>query len=89
MIIRYFHNLLISNRTFLLEQGLALKGFMQLLMKQRNTGEKWSKEERKQLKQQLKIISLTIPALVVFLLPGGGILLPILAEVLDRRKEKR
>jgi hypothetical protein len=86
---RYIRNLLISNKKFLMDQALALKGFMQLLMKQRNTGEKWTKEEKKQLKQQLKTMSLTIPAVVVFLIPGGGLLLPMLAEVLDRRKQKR
>lgn len=86
---KYLRKLLESNKKFLLDQAVAIAGFMQLLMKQRNTDQKWTREEKKQLKQQLKTISLTVPAVLIFLLPGGGILLPILAEVLDRRKEKR
>jgi len=30
-----------------------------------------------------------IPAVAIFSLPGGSFLLPILAEVLDRRKTRR
>lgn len=86
---RYLRKLLESNKKFLLDQAVAIAGFMQLLMKQRNTGQKWTRREKRLLKHQLKTMSLSIPALIIFLLPGGGILLPILAEVLDRRKEKR
>jgi hypothetical protein len=89
MIRHYFMKLFISNKNFVLNQALALHGFMQLLMKQRNTGQKWTKEEKKQLKQQLRTMSLVVPAMVVLLLPGGGILLPLFAEALDRRKKKR
>jgi hypothetical protein len=89
MIRHYLIKLFISNKHFLLDQALALQGFMQLLMKQRNTGEKWTKEEKKQLKQQMKTMSLAVPAIVVLLLPGGGILFPLFAEALDRRKNKR
>jgi NhaP-type Na+/H+ or K+/H+ antiporter len=37
----------------------------------------------------LKNISKIIPAVVVFSLPGGSFLLPVLAEALDRRKTRR
>jgi hypothetical protein len=37
----------------------------------------------------MKEISKIVPVVVVFLLPGGTILIPFLAEVLDRRKEPR
>jgi hypothetical protein len=37
----------------------------------------------------LKNLSKIIPALIIFLLPGGSFLLPILADVLDRRKTRR
>ena len=30
-----------------------------------------------------------VPVIVIFILPGGTILLPLLAEILDRRKKKR
>ena len=62
---------------------------MQLLMKNRNTGEKWTREDKKKIKLHLKSISKLVPALIIFLLPGGLLLLPFLAKVLDRRKAKR
>ncbi len=68
---------------------LSIKGLMQLLMKIRNTDEKWTREEKKEIKRHLKNIAKIIPALIIFFLPGGSFLLPILAEVLDRRKTRR
>jgi hypothetical protein len=89
MIAGYFKRLIIKNKTFILEEVLAVKGLMQLLMKQRNTDQKWTMEERREIKNHLKNISKVIPALIIFLLPGGSLLLPFLAEVLDRRKTRR
>jgi hypothetical protein len=89
MIIAYFKRLIIKNKAFILEEVLAVKGLMQLLMKQRNTDQKWTKEEKREIKNHLKSISKVIPALIIFLLPGGSLLLPFLAEVLDRRKTRR
>jgi hypothetical protein len=73
----------------ILDHAVEIKGFMYLLMKNRNTGEKWTKEEKKQLKAHIKQISKMTTVLIIFLLPGGMILLPILAEILDRRKNRR
>jgi hypothetical protein len=78
-----------NNKEFILNQVLAVKGLMQLLMKSRNTGEKWTREEKKEIKTHLKSISKIVPVIIIFLLPGGSLLLPILAEVLDRRKTRR
>lgn len=89
MIKHYIHRLLEANKSFLLEQAVAIKGFMQLLMKQRNTGEKWTRREKREIRRHLKMISWSVPAIVIFLLPGGGFLFPVLAEILDRRKKKR
>lgn len=89
MIIAYFKRLIVKNKAFILEEVLAVKGLMQLLMKQRNTDQKWTKEEKREIKNHLKSISKVIPALIIFLLPGGSLLLPVLAEVLDRRKIRR
>ena len=66
-----------------------MKGLMYLLMKNRNTGEKWSREEKTEIKNHLRNISKVIPIIIVILLPGGTLLLPFLAEVLDRRKKRR
>jgi hypothetical protein len=89
MIIRYFKGLLTKNKAFLLGQVLAVQGLMQLLMKNRNTGEKWTREEIREIKKHLRHISKMVPVIIVFLLPGGSLLLPFLAEVLDRRKTIR
>jgi hypothetical protein len=85
----YFKRLIIKNKEFILEQVLAVKGLMQLLMKQRNTNQEWTKEEIKEIKKHLKNIYKLVPALIIFLLPGGSLLLPFLAEILDRRKTSR
>jgi hypothetical protein len=89
MIKRYLLGLLSKNREFLLNQSLAMQGFMQVLMKQRNTGERWTGEEKKQIRQHLKTMAVAVPVIIFFLAPGGGLLLPLLVDVLDRRKNKR
>jgi len=89
MIIEYFKGLFIKNKEFILKEVLEVKGLMQLLMKYRNTGEKWTREEKKEIKMHVKNISKVVPFLLIFLLPGGSLLLPFLSEVLDRRKSTR
>jgi hypothetical protein len=89
MVRRYFKRLFALNKGAILMEVLAVRGLMQLLMKRRNTDEKWTREEKKEIRIHLKNISKIVPALVIFSLPGGSFLLPILAEVLDRRKTRR
>jgi len=89
MIIGYFKKLIIKNREFILTEVLSVKGLMCLLMKSRNTGEKWTRDEKMEIKNHLRVISKMIPIILIFLLPGGSLFLPFLAEVLDRRKKRR
>jgi hypothetical protein len=89
MIRAFFKNQLLKNKALFFQEAQRISGFLYLLMKQRNTGEKWTPEERKEIKRQLKILAMYIPILLIFLLPGGSILLPFLAEVMDRRKVSR
>lgn len=89
MIIDYFKKLITRNREFILKEVLEVKGLMQLLMKYRNTGQIWTREEKKEIVVHLKSLSRVIPALIIFLLPAGTLLLPFLVEVLDRRGNKR
>ncbi len=56
------------------------KELYELLMKA--TNEPLSQEEKQKVQEQLMDIVKTIPALAIFALPGGGILLPILIKVL-------
>jgi hypothetical protein len=89
MIKRYLKRVFIINKEAILMEVLSIRGLMQLLMKTRNTDQKWTREERKEIKRHLRTIAKIIPAAAIFFLPGGSFLLPILAEVLDRRKTRR
>jgi hypothetical protein len=89
MIKKYLKRLFIINKQAILMEVLSITGLMQLLMKIRNTDEKWTREERKEIKRHLKNIAKIVPAVAIFSLPGGSLLLPILAEALDRRKTRR
>ncbi|MGA2463703.1 MAG: hypothetical protein ABSH06_05045 [Thermodesulfobacteriota bacterium] len=68
---------------------LLIRGLMQLLMKTRNRDERWTREEKKDIKRHLRNIAKIIPAIAIFSLPGGSFLFPLLAEGLDRRKTRR
>lgn|GEM_PF-573738 len=78
-----------KNKLLIFNEGVFFNNFFTLLFKQINTKEKWTKEEIKLLRQYLLHLSSYVPVLILFLLPGGGLLLPFLAAVLDRRKSKR
>ncbi len=89
MIKRFLMRLIAKNKELILSQVLAVKGLMRLVMKNRNTGEKWTREEIREIRAHLKHIAMLVPALIIFLLPGGSLLLPLLADALDRRKKIR
>jgi len=75
-------------RLRLLRGMREVQGLMQLLMKQRN-GYRWTKEERRQIRSELRRFVLLSPYLVLFFMPGGFFALPLLAWWLDRRRVKR
>lgn len=89
MIKNYLKRLIIINKEAILMEVLSIRGLMQLLMKTRNTDEGWTREERREITRHLKNIAKIVPAIALFSLPGGSLLLPILAEVLDRRRTRR
>ncbi len=89
MIKNYLKRLIVINKEAILMEVLSISGLMQILMKTRNTDEKWTREEKTEIKKYLRNIAKIIPAVAIFSLPGGSFLLPILAEVLDRRKTRR
>lgn len=78
-----------SNRKLILPHVLEIQGLMRLLMKVRNTGQAWTPEELREIRSHLWGIARLVPILIVFILPGGLLFLPILAEVLDRRNATR
>ncbi len=75
-------------KNMLLAQVTNVEGLMQLLMKQRN-GVPWTGEDKRLLVRHLRTLAASLPALTVFSLPGGGVLLPTLAWLLDRRFRRK
>lgn len=70
----------------ILKEIESIKDLMSLLMK--GTRGKWTRGELIQIKSHFLILGKKFPIFMVFMLPGGTILLPLLIEVLDRRKKK-
>ena len=79
----------LKNRSLVHEEAGHMQDFYRLLMKQRNTGERWTAEEIRKLKSHLFRLSFYIPVLAVAVMPFGILLLPLVAEALDRRSRKR
>jgi len=70
------------NKSRLLKEISQSKELMQLLAK--STHKDLDKEEKKKIKRQMLDICKTIPSLTIFLLPGGGLLLPILIKFIPK-----
>jgi hypothetical protein len=80
--------ILVPLKKMVLDQVTTVEGLMRLLMKERN-GVPWTPEDKAQLRGHLRTLSGSVPALAVFSLPGGALLLPARAWLVDRRKKKR
>jgi hypothetical protein len=89
MLTEFLKRRIASQRNLILPQILKIQGLMRRLMKAQNTGEPWTPEELREIRVHLWGIAKLTPILIVFILPGGLLLLPILAEVLDRRNAPR
>ena len=89
MLKRILKKMLYRYKDLLYAEADTMKGFMVLLMKPRNTGISWTSEEIRALKFYIRHLAHYIPFMIVFLLPFGTLLLPVMAEVLDRRRVKR
>ncbi len=89
MLKKLIRKALFNSKEILFYESRQMQGFLWLLMKPRNTGERWTVEEQRELKNYLKYVSLYIPLLIVFLMPGGLLFLPILSSILDRRRVRR
>jgi hypothetical protein len=89
MIRYFFKKLFLKHKRLFFEEAQQISGFLSLLMKQRNTDGKWTQEEKALLKAHLKHLSMYIPALLIFALPGGCLFLAVFAEIMDRRRTRR
>jgi hypothetical protein len=74
--------LIIRNKDRLTKEIKESGELMQLLAK--STTKDLSKDEKKKVKKQLLDVCKTIPSLTIFLLPGGGLLLPILIKFIPQ-----
>lgn len=72
----------------LLGEVVQIKGLMPLLMKPRNK-QRWTAEDKRELRMHLRRLSNISPYLVVLALPGSFLLLPALAWWLDRRRNRK
>lgn len=72
----------------LLSEILQVRGLMPLLMKPRNK-QRWTAEDRAELKMHLRRLSSISPYLIVLALPGSFLMLPALAWWLDRRRNRK
>ena len=75
-------------RIRLVAEMALTRELLPLLMKQRN-GYRWTATDRLEIRAQLRRLLALSPYLIVFLLPGGLLLVPVLAWWLDRRRQKR
>ena len=64
-------------RVFILQEVLKVRGFMPLLMKQRN-GLRWTTAERRQLIETLRAFSNLSPYLFTLALPGSVLILSLI-----------
>lgn len=72
----------------MLKEMSQMRGLLRLLMKQRN-GYRWTSDDRQQIKERLRGLAKISPYVALFLMPGGLLLLPVMAWWLDRRRLKR
>jgi hypothetical protein len=66
----------------------GVQDFVRVLMKPPN-GQPWTADDRRMLRGELRALARWTPGFVLFLLPGGLLLLVVYAHVLDRRRLKR
>lgn len=75
-------------RRFLVSEMVKTKGLLPVLMKRRNK-QRWSGEDRAEIRAHLRRLSKLYPYLVIVVMPGGFAMLPLLAWWLDRRRQAR
>ena len=73
---------------YLRRELCQVRGLIPLLMKRRNGG-RWTADERALLLRDLRALSNLSPYLIPILMPGGFLLLPLVAYWIDRRRVER
>jgi len=86
--VRSMRDVLVRERQFVANEILKVRGLMPLLMKPRN-GQRWTEDDKGELTAHLRRLSSISPHLVVLAMPGGMLMLPVLAWWLDRRRNRK
>ncbi|MEJ1959497.1 MAG: hypothetical protein WDM70_08820 [Nitrosomonadales bacterium] len=77
-----------SQRLFIRNELSQVRGLIPILMKRRNGGQ-WSEEERAMLHRDLRALSNLSPYLILLIVPGGVLMLPLIAWWMDSRSKAR
>jgi len=77
-----------SQRSYIRHEISQIHGLIPILMKRRNGG-KWDENERAMLQRNLHALSNLSPYMIPLIMPGGVLLLPLLAWWLDYRRKAR
>lgn len=80
-------NLTQREKQRLLGEMQQTRGLVPILMKSRN-GQRWTLEERAELRGHFGRLSQLSPYLVLVVMPGGFFMLPVFAWWLDRRRTR-
>ncbi len=88
IVYRSIRDLTEREKKHLLSEIIQVKGLMPLLMKPRNK-QRWTAEDRAELRVHLRRLSSISPYLIVLALPGSFLMLPALAWWLDRRRNRK
>lgn len=75
-------------RQYIRNEIIHARGLIPLLMKHRN-GKSWTKDERILLLRELRAVSNLSPYLLPLVMPGGALMLPVLAWWMDCRSQRR
>jgi len=86
IIVRTVMEMMDRERKYVLGEVVQITGLMPLLMKPRNHQE-WTPEDKRQIVNHLRRLSMVSPYLAVMVMPGSFIVLPALAWWLDRRRQ--
>lgn len=86
VIVRTVMEMMDRERKYVLGEVVQITGLMPLLMKPRNH-QKWTPDDKRQIVDHLRRLSMVSPYLAVMVMPGSFIVLPALAWWLDRRRQ--
>jgi len=86
IIVRTVIEMMDRERKYVLGEVVQITGLMPLLMKPRNH-QNWTPEDKRQIVDHLRRLSMVSPYLAVMVMPGSFVVLPALAWWLDRRRQ--